>query len=389
MDGVLRVLREMGVYEEEAGAVAEAVGTSTVMAHDIHRLRVTRTLPYPTYNTGTRLNSIWRKAGLSRAELVSFLFLDTHPLVLDADIAIKQHWVGLLRLMAQYSDVTTAALRTRSPRFRLAHQLSSCDSVVQVHVRTIAMAEPHRRDLIRHASPPSLQCLRRQPASWPETGKPIATQAIGRMPSIENPGGARATNWAIGQKPLPLCHRARLPRWPVSEGKEPSRRLPASLAPARLGWAQPGGKAAERAERRKQKASPSPLICQTPKAELPTHSMITDQSAPGQSAMGDRAQSRRNQPANGRTGMLARMQASLISAFLVSAGQPTSPASALLTRHATAPYTVSRSMLPALHCTALHCNTKRIITRDDEKLRRRGAGRLNQSIRQPITTEPD
>jgi arginyl-tRNA synthetase len=134
---------------EDPEAVAEAVGISAVMVQDMSGRRINNypfditrmtsfegdTGPYLQY-CHARLNSILRKAGLSRAELVSYL--DSHPAALIDDLATKQHCVGLLRLMAQYPDVTATALQNLEPStvltylFRLAHQVSSCYSVVQV-----------------------------------------------------------------------------------------------------------------------------------------------------------------------------------------------------------------------------------------------------------------
>ena len=134
---------------EDPEAVAEAVGISAVMVQDMSGKRINNypfditrmtsfegdTGPYLQY-CHARLNSILRKAGLSRAELVSYL--DSHPAALIDDLATKQHCVDLLRLMAQYPDVTATALQNLEPStvltylFRLAHQVSSCYSVVQV-----------------------------------------------------------------------------------------------------------------------------------------------------------------------------------------------------------------------------------------------------------------
>ncbi|KAK7418021.1 hypothetical protein QQZ08_011418 [Neonectria magnoliae] len=87
-------------------------------------------------NCHARLGSILRKAKLTRADLADHLV--DEPTALDGDIAEKQHCVGLLRLMAQYPDVTATALRNLEPStiltylFRLTHQLSTCYDVLQV-----------------------------------------------------------------------------------------------------------------------------------------------------------------------------------------------------------------------------------------------------------------
>jgi len=130
-------------------AVAEAVGISAVMVQDMSGKRINNypfdinrmtsfegdTGPYLQY-CHARLNSILRKAGLTRDDLADHLV--NHPDGLDADVLNKEHCVDLLRLMAQYPDVTATALRTLEPStvltylFRLAHQLSSSYDVLQV-----------------------------------------------------------------------------------------------------------------------------------------------------------------------------------------------------------------------------------------------------------------
>ncbi len=64
--------------------------------------------PYLQY-CHARLNSILRKAGLTRAEVADYLA--ENPAALDADIADKKHAADLLRLIAQYPDVTPITLR--------------------------------------------------------------------------------------------------------------------------------------------------------------------------------------------------------------------------------------------------------------------------------------
>ncbi|KAK4156728.1 arginine--tRNA ligase [Chaetomidium leptoderma] len=134
----------------EPDAVAEKVGISAVMVQDMSGKRINNypfdinrmtsfegdTGPYLQY-CHARLNSILRKAGLTRKDLVNHL--ENHADGLDADILMdKPHAVDLLRLMAQYPDVTAMALKTLEPStvltylFRLAHQLSSCYDVLQV-----------------------------------------------------------------------------------------------------------------------------------------------------------------------------------------------------------------------------------------------------------------
>ena len=135
---------------EDPDAVAEKVGISAVMVQDMSGKRINNypfdigrmtsfegdTGPYLQY-CHARLNSILRKAGLTRQDLVDHL--ENHPDGLDADVlGDKPHAADLLRLMAQYPDVTAMALKTLEPStiltylFRLAHQLSSCYDVLQV-----------------------------------------------------------------------------------------------------------------------------------------------------------------------------------------------------------------------------------------------------------------
>lgn len=135
---------------EDPDAVAEKVGISAVMVQDMSGKRINNypfdinrmtsfegdTGPYLQY-CHARLNSILRKAGLTREDLVNYL--ENHPDGLDADVLMDQpHAADLLRLMAQYPDVTATALKTLEPStiltylFRLAHQLSSCYDVLQV-----------------------------------------------------------------------------------------------------------------------------------------------------------------------------------------------------------------------------------------------------------------
>ncbi|KAK7413487.1 hypothetical protein QQX98_007635 [Neonectria punicea] len=149
MHDVMRRNAEKYAQVPDPEAVAEAVGISAVMVQDtsgkrIHdyafdMARMTSfegdTGPYLQY-CHARLGSILRKAQLTRADLASHLV--DEPAALDGDIAEKQHCVDLLRLMAQYPDVTATALRNLEPStilthlFRLTHQLSSCYDVLQV-----------------------------------------------------------------------------------------------------------------------------------------------------------------------------------------------------------------------------------------------------------------
>ncbi|KAK3935572.1 hypothetical protein QBC46DRAFT_367503 [Diplogelasinospora grovesii] len=134
---------------DDPDTVAESVGITAVMVQDMSGKRINNypfdiarmtsfegdTGPY-LQHCHARLNSILRKAGLTRADLAQHLADNLDRLA--ADLADKQHCVDLLRLMAQYPDVTATVLRNLEPStvrtylFRLAHQLSSCYDVVQV-----------------------------------------------------------------------------------------------------------------------------------------------------------------------------------------------------------------------------------------------------------------
>ncbi|KAK5996042.1 Arginyl-tRNA synthetase [Cladobotryum mycophilum] len=109
-------------------AVSDKVGISAVMVQDMSKKRVHNypfdiarmmsfegyTGPYLQY-CHARLNSILRKAGLTLEELAEHVA--NNPTAPDAEIE-KKHCVGLLRLMAQYPE--------------LSHQLSSSYNVIQV-----------------------------------------------------------------------------------------------------------------------------------------------------------------------------------------------------------------------------------------------------------------
>jgi arginyl-tRNA synthetase len=134
---------------QNPNAVTEAVGISAVMVQDMSGKRINNypfditrmtsfegdTGPYLQY-CHARLHSILRKAGITREELVQYVA--AHPDGLDADAESTPRCADLLRLMAQYPDVTATAMRTLEPStiltylFRLAHQLSSCYDVLQV-----------------------------------------------------------------------------------------------------------------------------------------------------------------------------------------------------------------------------------------------------------------
>lgn len=149
MHGVMRRNETKYAQIEEPGAVADAVGNSAVMIQDMSGKRIHDydfdidrmtsfegdTGPYLQY-CHARLNSILRRAGLERAELQAFI--NGNDSLLADDVVNIPHCKDLLRIMAQYPEVTTAALNNLEPStiltylFRLAHQLSSCYDVIRV-----------------------------------------------------------------------------------------------------------------------------------------------------------------------------------------------------------------------------------------------------------------
>lgn len=90
--------------------------------------------PYLQY-CHARMCSIIRKVGVSAADLGKHIA--EHPTTLDADTD-KEHCINLLRLIAQFPDVTATAFRNYEPStiltylFRLTHQVSSCYDVIRV-----------------------------------------------------------------------------------------------------------------------------------------------------------------------------------------------------------------------------------------------------------------
>ncbi|ERS97614.1 arginine-tRNA ligase [Sporothrix schenckii ATCC 58251] len=137
---------------DDPAAVADTVGIAAVMVQDMTGKRINNypfdikrmtsfegdTGPYLQY-CHARLCSLLRKAGLARADLHSAV-RERGPAVLAAlgpDLDTP-HGADLVRLMAQYPDVTSTALRNLEPStiltylFRLAHQLSSAYDVLQV-----------------------------------------------------------------------------------------------------------------------------------------------------------------------------------------------------------------------------------------------------------------
>ncbi|OJD15622.1 arginine-tRNA ligase [Emergomyces pasteurianus Ep9510] len=125
----------------EPEAVADVVGITAIMAQDMSGKRINNypfditrmtsfegdTGPYLQYSHA-RLSSIMRKANL------------TVDQVANADFSLlkEPHAIDILRLMAQYPDMTTQAFKTLEPTtiltylFRLTHQVSSAYDVIKV-----------------------------------------------------------------------------------------------------------------------------------------------------------------------------------------------------------------------------------------------------------------
>lgn len=130
-------------------AAAEAVGISAIMVQDMSGKRINDyafdiskmtsfegdTGPYLQY-CHARLNSILRQSNITRPDLSDFF--TKNPDALDGDLDEKHQCLDLLRLMAQYPDVTATAYQKLEPStiltylFRLSHQISSCYDVLQV-----------------------------------------------------------------------------------------------------------------------------------------------------------------------------------------------------------------------------------------------------------------
>jgi arginyl-tRNA synthetase len=130
-------------------AVADKIGISAVMVQDMTGKRIHDypfdisrmtsfegdTGPYLQY-CHARLNSMLRRAELTPAQLARFVDKDSKKL--GTHLGASSHCINLLRLVAQYPSVTTAAYHNLEPStiltylFRLTHQLSSCYDAVQV-----------------------------------------------------------------------------------------------------------------------------------------------------------------------------------------------------------------------------------------------------------------
>lgn len=126
---------------EDPDKVADVVGMTAVMAQDMTGKRINNypfdinrmtsfegdTGPYLQYSHA-RLNSIVRKANIDREAIESA----------DFSLLKEPHAVNILRVMAQYPDVTHNALKTLEPTtvltylFRLTHEVSSGYEVVKV-----------------------------------------------------------------------------------------------------------------------------------------------------------------------------------------------------------------------------------------------------------------
>lgn len=163
MHEVMRRNAEKYAQVEDPDAVAETVGLTAVMVQDMSGKRINNyvfdmarmtsfegdTGPYLQY-CHARLSSILRKTGVTAADLGTHIM--ENPNTLDADVD-KQQYIDLMRLIAQYPDVTAVAFRNLEPStvltylFRLTHQVSSCYDVIQV----VGAKEGHDVMLVRAA----------------------------------------------------------------------------------------------------------------------------------------------------------------------------------------------------------------------------------------------
>lgn len=141
MHEVMRTNEKKYVQVEDPYAVADVVGITAVMVQDMSGKRVNNypfditrmtsfegdTGPYLQYSHA-RLCSIMRRAQM------------TSEAIAQADFSLlkEPHAIDLLRIMAQYPDVTIHALKTLEPAtiltylFRLTHQISSGYDVLKV-----------------------------------------------------------------------------------------------------------------------------------------------------------------------------------------------------------------------------------------------------------------
>ena len=152
MHDVMRTNETKYSQVENPEAVSDLLGISAVMVQDMNGKRINNypfdmsrmtsfegdTGPYLQY-THARLCSIMRKSGFAKQELSQANF----------GLLKEQHVIDVLRLMAQYPDVTANALKTLEPTtiltylFKFCHQLSSGYDVVKVvgtEDRTLGMA---------------------------------------------------------------------------------------------------------------------------------------------------------------------------------------------------------------------------------------------------------
>lgn len=152
MHEVMRKTPEKYAQVENPEAIADTVGLTAVMVQDMSGKRINNypfdmdrmtsfegdTGPYLQY-CHARLSSILRKVenrfGVSAADLQQHIAGNSNALGVDID---NDHSINLLRLIAQYPDVTAMALRNHEPStiltylFRLAHQISSSYDVIRV-----------------------------------------------------------------------------------------------------------------------------------------------------------------------------------------------------------------------------------------------------------------
>ncbi|PGH17591.1 arginine-tRNA ligase [Polytolypa hystricis UAMH7299] len=138
MHEVMRANEAKYAQVSNPAAVADVVGITAVMVQDMSGKRINNypfditrmtgdTGPYLQYSHA-RLCSIMRKAQLTPEEVAKA----------DFSLLKEPHAIEILRLLAQYPDVTSVAIRSLEPTtirtylFRLTHQVSSAYDVIKV-----------------------------------------------------------------------------------------------------------------------------------------------------------------------------------------------------------------------------------------------------------------
>lgn len=125
MHEVMRRNADKYAQVENPDAVAETVGLTAVMVQDMSGKRISNypfdmarmmsfegvTGPYLQY-CHARMRFIPRRVGVNAAFLKQHIVENPTTLDVDAD---KEHYINLLRLIAQYPDVTATAIRNHEP----------------------------------------------------------------------------------------------------------------------------------------------------------------------------------------------------------------------------------------------------------------------------------